>query len=447
MYSILVVDDEASIRKTLIELLRAQRYRVTGIATVIEALNRIKEEAYDLIITDLRIGNMSGMEILKAAKQMDPTVEVIVLTGYGTIESSVEAMKLGAYDYILKPLGEDEFIMRVERALSRKQMTEEIERLRQYLRKDKEFETIIAESKKMQEILQLVAKIGKSDSPIMLQGESGTGKELVARAIHRTGRPDGSFVPINCSALPETLLESELFGYMKGAFTGATINKKGLFEEAHGGTLFLDEIGDMSALTQVRLFRALDIGEVRRLGSNTQIYVNARLVTATNKNLQDMVAKAEFREELYYRLNVISIIIPPLRERREDIIPLAEHFLKLYSAKMNRNVSKISPEAAQFMLRYEWPGNVRELENAIERAVVLAQEDIVTLEDLPFGSQMQQPNILHKALQEQWDLKRLEKEHILNIMAGCSWNHSQASKKLGIARNTLWRKLKEYEVG
>lgn len=446
MLSILVVDDQKEVRTVLADLLKGHGYNVTSVSTVTEALRRIKDEAYDLIITDLRMGSMSGMEVLKAAKQTDPMVEVIVLTGYGTIESSVEAMKLGAFDYILKPLDRNELIVRVERALGRKQMTEEIERLRERLKKEIEFEAIVAESEEMKSILQLISKVAKSDSPIMLQGESGTGKELLARAIHRFGRPDGPFIPINCSALPETLLESELFGYMRGAFTGATVNKKGLFEEAHGGTLFMDEIGDMSLATQVRLLRAIDLGEIRRLGSNTQVYVDIRLVTATNKDIDSLVEKGDFREELFYRLNVISIVVPPLRERRADILPLTEHFLKLYSSKMSKSVSRIAPEACQFMLKYDWPGNVRELENAIERAVVLAQENMISLADLPFGVHARQPSILQRASRGQWDLKRLEREHIFNILAECSWNHSQAADRLGIARNTLWRKLKKYGI-
>lgn len=446
MLSILVVDDEDSPRKALITLLEEHGYRVTGAAAAPEALRRIKEDVYDLILTDLKMDGMSGMDVLRAAKETDPTMEVIVLTGYGTVESAVEAMKLGAFDYIEKPWIEDELIVRVERALGRKRMKEEIERLRGRLREEYDFDTIISESAQMQEVLHLVAKVAESDSPIMLQGESGTGKELLARAIHSSGRPSGPFVPINCSALPETLLESELFGYMKGAFTGATINRRGLFEEAHRGTLFMDEIGDMPATTQVKLLRALDLGEIRRVGSNTPVYVDARLVTATNKDIGSLVRDGRFREELYYRLNVIFIVVPPLRDRRADILPLAEHFLRLYSSRMNKEVSKISPEARQFMVRYDWPGNVRELENAIERAVVLAQHDTISLDDLPFSAQLQQPDILRLASSGRWDLRRLEKEYILNILAECSGNHSQAAERLGIARNTLWRKLKEYGV-
>jgi len=444
--SILVVDDEDRTRTVLIMLLEEHGYMVTGVSTATEALNRIDEEVHDLIITDLRLDDESGMEVLKAAKQADPTMEVIVLTGYGTVESAVEAMKLGALDYIKKPWVTDELLMRVERALSRKRMTEEIERLKNRLRKESNFDTIIAESEEMKSVLQLIAKVAGSDSPVMLQGESGTGKELLARALHTNGRPEGPFVPINCSALPETLLESELFGYMRGAFTGATSNKKGLFEEAHNGTLFMDEIGDMSTAVQVKLLRALDLGEIRRVGSNTQFYVDVRLVTATNKNIGTLVAEGNFREELYYRLNVIFVFVPPLRERRMDIIPLAEHFLRMYSSKMNKEMLQISPEARQVMLKYDWPGNVRELENAIERAVVLAQNDTLLPEDLPVSNQFQHPNILRQASRGQWDLKRLEKEYILNVLTECSENHSQAAKRLGIARNTLWRKLKEYDI-
>jgi DNA-binding NtrC family response regulator len=444
--SILIVDDEDAVRETLMTLLEQYGYGVSGAATVTEALRKISEDVYDLILTDLKMDDMNGMDVLRAAKQTDPSMEIIVLTGYGTVESAVEAMKLGAFDYIMKPVAPDELPVRVERALGRKRMTEEIEHLRERLRKERNFDTIIAESEEMQKVLQFIAKVAESDSPIMIQGESGTGKELLARAIHSSGRPNGSFVPVNCSALPETLLESELFGYMRGAFTGATVNRKGLFEEAHHGTLFMDEIGDMAAPTQVKLLRALDLGEIRRVGSNIPVYVDARLVTATNKDIGLLVREGIFREELYYRLNVIFITIPPLRRRRDDILPLAEHFLRLYSSKMNKEVLKISPEARQFMVRYDWPGNVRELENAMERAVVLAQHDTISLDDLPFDARFQQPDILQQASRGRWDLRKLEKEYILSMLAECSGNHSQTAERLGIARNTLWRKLKEYGV-
>lgn len=447
MFSILVVDDQDIARMPLIELLKEYGYKTVGAATVDEAIQKINEDVFDLVLTDLKMaGTRSGMDVLKAAKQTDPSMEVMVITGHGTVESAVEAMKLGAYDYIVKPPVTDELIMKVERALGRKRMTEEIERLQEQFNHEQNFDAIVAESDEMKKVLHLIAKVAESDSPVLIQGESGTGKELLARAIHASGRPNNSFVPINCSALPETLLESEVFGYMKGSFTGATINKKGLFEEAHHGTLFMDEIGDMPPALQVKLLRTLDSGEVRRIGSNKPVYVDVRLVAATNRDIEAMVQEGSFREELYYRLNVIPVLIPPLRERRADILPLVDYFLKFYGAEMGREVMKISPEARQAMVRHDWHGNVRELKNAIERAVVLAQYDTISLEDLPFSNRFQQSDILRKAANERWNLKELEKEHILNVLSECSGNHSQAADRLGIARNTLWRKLKFYNA-
>ena len=445
MFSILLVDDDHFVRETLSMFLEERGYKVTVAASVAEALRNISENVYDLILTDLIMGDMSGMDVLKAAKQVDPSMEVIVITGHGTVESAVEAMKLGASDYIRKPWNSDELIVRVERALRRKRMTEEIGRLRERLQKEFDFGNIVAESEDMKNILHTITRVASSNSNVIIQGASGTGKEVIARAIHASGRPNGLFLPINCSAFPETLLESELFGYMRGAFTGAVINKKGLFEEAHRGTLFLDEIGDMSPAIQVKLLRALDNGEIRRVGSNTPVRVDVMIVAATNKNIEELVQEGQFRDDLYYRLNVISIFIPPLQERRADILPLAEHFLKLYSRKMNKNVVKISLEARRAMVRYEWPGNVRELENAIERAVVLSQHDTISLEDLPFNNSFHQNGILRRAIHGQWNLKKLEKEYIMDTLTQCSGNHSQASERLGIARNTLWRKLREYK--
>ena len=446
MSSILIVDDNDDARRVLIEMLEMYRYRTVGAANVAEALQRISEDTFDLVLTDLKMDDAhSGIDVLEAAKQMAPTMEVMVITGHGTVESAVKAVRLGAFDYILKPPVLDELIMRVERALSRKQMTEEIELLRDRLRKERSFDVIVAESEEMKEVLHIVTKVAESDFPVVIQGESGTGKELVARAIHTSGRPNNLFVPINCGALPETLLESELFGYMRGAFTGANISKKGLLEEAHRGTLFMDEIGDMPVSLQVKLMRALDLGEIRRVGGNKPVYVDVRVVAATNKNVEALVKKGLFREDLYHRLNVISINIPSLKERRMDILPLAEHFLKLHSTKTGKEVLKISSEARQALVRYDWPGNVRELENAIERAVVLAQYDTIFVDDL-FHTQLQQPDVLRQAVRGRWELKELNKAHILNVLSECAGNRSQAARRLGIARNTLWRKLAEYSI-
>jgi DNA-binding NtrC family response regulator len=446
MLSVFIIDNEYASRIALTDLLEQHGYRSRSFSNVSESLEQIKSNDCDLILTDLKIDDVNAIEILKAVKQLNPNVEVIVFAEYGSIESAVEVMKLGAFDYMLKPVDSEELLIKVERALERKRMTEEIERLQEQFRKEYGLDTIIAESEEMRNVLHSVSRVAGNDSPILLQGESGTGKELIARAIHSSGRPGKSFVPINCGAMPETLLESELFGYMKGAFTGAKINKKGLFEEAHGGTMFMDEIGDMSHATQVKLLRALDFGEIRRLGSNTPVYVDARVVAATNKNMESLVESSGFREDLYYRLNVISITIPPLRKRKTDILPIAQHFLKVYSFKMRRDVLRIAPEARQLLLKYDWPGNVRELENVIERAIVLAQYDAIFPDDLPSSLHSPQPDILRQAISGKWSLKKLEKEYISSVLNECSGNLSEAREKLGIARNTLWRKIKEYEV-
>ena len=445
MPSILIVEEESLAKSSAYRPLKDHGYRVSNAFDIQDTLNKIKTEEYDLILTELKIGDKSGLDLLKAVKQEKPNIEVIVFTEFGTIESAVSAMKLGASDYMLKPINPEELIIKVERAIAYKKMNEEIERLREHFQREYNIGMIVAQSEEMRAVLHRVSKVAETDSPIMIQGESGTGKELIAKALHSSGRPGSPFIAINCSALPETLLESELFGYMKGSFTGATVNKKGLFEEAHNGTIFIDEIGDMSPLTQVKLLRVLDFGEIRRVGSNTAVYVNARVVAATNKDMEELVRTNKFRKDLYYRLNVVSIFIPPLRKRKADILPLAEHFLKKYSQKMNKDVKRISIGARQLLLKYDWPGNVRELENVIERAVVLTQHDTIDEEDLPSNIRSQPFGILKQASLSKWSYKKLESEYILNVIAECSGNYSQAAKRLGIGRNTLWRKLKEFK--
>jgi DNA-binding NtrC family response regulator len=446
MLSILIIDNEYSSQTLLTNLLQQHGYKAQGTSNLSESLKQIRNNHYDLILTDLSLHDINAIELLGVVKQINPNIEVIVFAEYGSIESAVESMKLGAFDYMLKPIDSDELIIKVERALSRKRMNEEIEHLQTQFRKEYGLDMIIAESKEMREVLHSVSRIAEGDSPVLIQGESGTGKELVIRAIHSSGRPGKSFIPINCGAMPETLLESELFGYMKGAFTGARFNKKGLFEEAHGGTIFLDEIGDMSHATQVKLLRVLDFGEIRRLGSNLPVYVDTRVVAATNKNIKSLVNIGGFREDLYYRLNVIIINIPPLRERKADIFPLANHFLKIYSNKMDKEVLKLAPETRQLLMKYDWPGNVRELENVIERAIVLAQYDTIFPDDLPSSLQYPQPDIIKQAIKSDWNIERLEREYIVGVLKECSGNLSQTTERLGIARNSLWRKLKKYGV-
>jgi DNA-binding NtrC family response regulator len=446
MLSVFIIGNEYASRIALTDLLEQHGYRTKSFSEVDVSLGQIKDDNCDLILTDMKIGDINATDILKSVKQLNPNIEVIVFAESGSIESAVEIMKLGAFDYMLKPVDNDELLIKVERALERKRMTEEIERLQEQFRNEYGLDTIIAESSEMRNVLHSVSRVAGNDSPILLQGESGTGKELIARAIHSSGRPGKPFVPINCGAMPETLLESELFGYMKGTFTGAKFNKKGLFEEAHGGTLFMDEVGDMSNATQLKLLGAMDFGEIRRLGSNTTVHVDTRIVAATNKDMKSLVGTKKFREDLYYRLNVIPIIVPPLRKRKTDILPLANHFLKIYSSKMGKEVLRIAPESRQLLLKYDWPGNVRELENVIERAMVLAQYDTIFPDDLPSAFHTQQPDILGQAISGKWTLDKLEKEYISSILNECSGNLSQAREKLGIARNTLWRKMKEYGI-
>jgi DNA-binding NtrC family response regulator len=373
MASILIVDDESSSRLTLSLLLKKQGYRLAQAASQQEALEKLSQDVYDVVIADLRMEKKnSGIEVLKASQRLTPPPAVIILTAYSSVESAVEAMKLGASDYVQKPFAPDELLLKVSRALESQRKDAELVRLRTAQDKLYGFENIVAKSKGMLEVLDLVRRVAPSDATVLIEGETGTGKELIARALHQhSPRHNAPFIPINCGALPETILESELFGHVKGAFTDAKTNKKGLFEEADTGTIFLDEISETAPSTQVKLLRVLQDGEVRRVGSNTPVQVDVRVIAATNRLMAQHVAEGKFREDLYYRLQVIPIRIPPLRERKDDTLPLAEHFLRIYNAKNNRSVKGVSREAQKLLLSHAWPGNVRELENAIERAVIL----------------------------------------------------------------------------
>ncbi len=378
MAFILLVDDQSSMRLTLTALLKSAGHTLNQAATGADALDKISKNDFDVVITDLKLDTISGMDVLKASKAQNPQTEVIMLTGYGSIESAVAAMKAGAIDYLTKPVDNEELTLALARAQERQQLKSEVARLRSVIAKEQKFDpgNIVATSPSMKEVLEMVARVAPTDATVLIQGESGTGKELIARAMHQNSkRKDGAFIPINCGALPENLLESELFGHVKGAFTGAHQNKKGLFEEADGGTLFLDEIGEMSPVTQVKLLRVLQDSEVRRVGANLGVKVDVRVVAATNKRLQERIKNNEFREDLYYRLQVIPIYLPALRERREEILPLVNHYLGSISAKMNKPVKGLSKESEKALLEYSWPGNIRELINAVERAVILCRED------------------------------------------------------------------------
>jgi len=441
MMHILVVDDEESQRTLLAGFLEKKGYTVTLAASGKAAIEKNRITGFDLAILDLKMPEINGIETMTQMKEIDPETYFIILTGYGTIESAVEAMKLGAYDYLNKPINLDELELLIERIREEQITHRELEVLREKIEEEFETESFVAESKKMKEVLSLISRVAKADSTVLIHGESGTGKELVARLIHHaSNRKNNRFIPISCAALPETLLESELFGYERGAFSGAEKRKIGKFELAHRGTLFLDEIGDLPIGIQVKLLRVLQEFTFERLGSNTPIKVDVRLISATNQSLTEKISQGTFREDLYYRLNVISVELPPLRERKEDIKPLVEHFISKYCCRDKTKIKGISKDALDSLLRYSWPGNVRELENVIERAVVLCRGDLIESRDTPLKTE------LDKKLYDAESLHEVERMHIKMILRTTDWNLSEAAKRLGIHRNTLRLKMKEYEI-
>ena len=448
MADILLVDDEKSNRVTLSQFLKKQGYHVEASASGPDAVDMAEESFFDLVITDLKMKPMDGLDVLRRVKEINPLTEVLVLTGYGTVESGVEAMRLGAYDYIQKPPDLDEFRIVVSKALERKDLQMKIDKLTEYLKDKYSYENIIGKSNEMMEVFSMIFKVAPTDSTVLISGESGTGKELVARAIHlNSRRKNREFVTVNCGGMPEHIQESELFGHVRGAFTGAIRDKRGLFQEANGGTLFLDEIGETAPSTQVKLLRFLQDGEIRRVGENEPIHVDVRLLAATNQDIEKAIEEGRFREDLYYRLNVIPIEMPPLRQRRDDIPLLVNHFLEKNMAKTKKKIESVGSDAMKILSGYDWPGNVRELENAIERAVILASRNIILPEDLP--SSIHQPKKAgHEVTEEFGDttLEKLEEKHILRVLERYNWNQKKAAEILGVSTTTLWRKLKSYGI-
>jgi len=446
MAAILLVDDEPSARATMALLLKKRGHRVTEAADVGAAVKALADAVFEVIVTDLRMPDGDGLDVLRAAKAHCPDADVILLTAYAGWESAKEAIQLGAFDYFEKGHEPDELLHRIDRAVAAKALRRENENLRAQVRERFGLPGLIASSEEMAQVVDLVGCVAPTDATLLIRGESGTGKEIIAKALHHASpRSRGRFVALNCGALPETLLESEIFGHVKGAFTGAGANKKGLYEEAHGGTLFLDEIGEMTPGLQVKLLRALQSGEVRPVGSTQVITVDTRVVAATNRDLEPMIRQGAFREDLFYRLNVIPIVLPPLRERREDIPLLAEHFLARFAGRQGRAL-RLSAGAMERLLRYPWPGNVRELENAMERTAILAQAETVEAGDLPphvGGAVVLGPA---PALAPEQTLAEAERAHIAQTLERCGWNHTRASEALGIGRTTLWRKLKEFGI-
>lgn len=448
MADILLVDDDKNVRITLSAFLKKMDNNVEIATDGEDAEEKIKAFPFDLVITDLKMAKKSGLDVVRFAKESNPLTEVIVLTGFGTVESGVKAMKLGAYDYITKPPDLEEFKMLVYKALERKKLLKEVEQLQHELKDKYKFDNIIGSSKEMMDVLSLVSKVSPTDSTVLITGESGTGKELIARAVHlNSKRKNRAFITINCGAIPENLQESELFGHVRGAFTGAIKEKRGLFQEANGGTLFLDEIGETAPATQVKLLRFLQDGEIRAVGDTEPVHVDVRLLAATNRNLEEAIEDGDFREDLYYRLNVIPINIPPLRERRDDIPLLVNHFLETAKEKTSKKIESISPQAMKILTGWRWQGNVRELENVIERAVILSNQNIILPHDLPMSMQsLDTSDIPAESGWEELSLEEMEKRQILRTLEKYEWNQKKTSDVLGISTTTLWRKLKSYGI-
>lgn len=445
---VLVIDDEENMLLMFRQILEKEGFRVETAPDGHTALQAASGYSVDLVISDLSMPGMNGMDVLKKMKLLQPDAPFIILTGFGTIESAVEAMKLGAYDYLTKPIHREHLLVTVRKALEYHRLTREVERLKEEAFETASFSNIIGKSKKMKELFRLIKRVADSSSIILLYGESGTGKELFARAIHyNSPRKNGPFIAVDCGSIPETLLESELFGHTRGAFTGAVRAKRGLVEEAGGGTLFLDEVGNMSLNFQSKLLRAIQEGEVRPVGSSERITVDVRIVAATNKNLKAEVERGNFREDLYYRLAVIPIPLPPLRERKEDIPLLARHFLEKYSRRTPS--PQLSPEALGILVNYPWPGNVRELENLMERAALLCEGQAITPAHLSFETEESPPapeGVVPLKEATEKTVKIIEKEKILHALEAASGNKARAAKMLGISRGTLYNKLKELDI-
>jgi two-component system response regulator HydG len=440
---ILVADDDPGLRESLERTLSREGYGVVAASDGRAALERLQSGSIDLVLTDLKMPGLSGLELLRAAKAMSPDIDVILLTAFGTVEEAVTAMKEGAYDFLTKPFRREQLLKLVDKALERRSLIAQNRALRQQLEDLRAKGAIIGNSAAFRRVMTLVEQVADSSATVLIQGESGTGKELVARTIHeRSPRRTGPFVAVNCAALPETLLESELFGYERGAFTGAAARKEGRFELADGGTLFLDEVADLSLVTQPKILRVLQEGEFERLGGTRTIRVDVRIVAATNQDLPQMVREKRFREDLYYRLNVITVNVPPLRERFEDISLLASHFLRVYAAKNNRRLEGFTDEALRRLEGYSWPGNVRQLENVIERSVVLARDRLIDAHDLPeeVGGIKPPPRdaILSLVGTPLAEIEQRLLDETLRITGG---NKTQAAKLLGIDVRTVARKL------
>lgn len=449
-FSILIVDDDASQRDVLAGYLKKKKHGVRQSSSVHDALQLIRSEHFDLVLTDYRMPGATGYDLLQEIKKLDTEIVVVLMTAFGTIEGAVEAMRAGAYDYLGKPIELDELDLLIKRLQERRQLISENKLLREQLVEKFSFTEIVSQSPQMQEVLSTASRVAQTKAPVLILGESGTGKELIARAIHynspRSGKP---FIAVNCAALNENLLESELFGHEKGAFTGAEKQRRGRFELANGGTIFLDEIGDISSATQVRLLRVLQEHQFERVGGSETLSIDVRVITATHKNLEEAMTSGTFREDLFYRLNVVSVEIPPLRKRRDDIAVLLDHFLAKFTKEHKKKKLSFSKEAWEHLARYDYPGNVRELENIVQRSVIFSRGDTITTEDLPHivknsSAESSTSTPVSENFSEQ--VERLEKDLIFEALRTTGNNQSQAAEQLGLSERNLRYRLKKWGI-
>jgi two-component system response regulator AtoC len=435
---ILIVDDESIVRESLSDWLEGVGYEVEAAESGEEALRIIRQKKIKIMLADLVMPGMNGIELMKRAKQIVPTISTVIITAHATVQTAITAIREGAHDYVEKPFCPEKVELLIDKLVEHQDLIEENISLRRKIKDRFHFEGIIAKSPRMLKIIELIKTVAPTNATVLITGETGTGKEVVARAFHhQSQRRNKPFIATSCAALPESLLESELFGHEKGSFTGAMGRKKGKFEAADKGTLFLDEIGEINANTQIHLLRALEEKKITRIGSNEEIAVDVRVITATNKDLRNMVTQGQFREDLYYRLKVVTINLPSLKDRKEDILPLAEHFLKKYADENKKEIFNFSPGVIEFMLNYSWPGNVRELENMIEHGVILSKSHAVTMAELP-------QDIIHPTPTQEKTIEAVTRNHIFNVLEETKGNITKAANILGIRRMTLYNKLKKY---
>ncbi len=456
---VLIVDDEEAVRKSLTAVLADRGFDASAVGDGTHAVIEIRESSWDVVLVDLKMPGMDGMDVLKEIKSVHPETMVIIITGYGTIESAVEAVKEGAFDYVAKPFTPDEICIRVEKAVGQKALIEENVYLKKALEERYEFCNIIGKSKAMQEIYTLIQRTAPTDCTILIQGESGTGKEMIARAIHQESlRKEKKFIAVDCGALPETLLESELFGHVKGSFTGAVMTKRGLLEVADKGTFFMDEIGDLSPGIQAKLMRVLQEKEFRQVGGIQNIRVDIRLVAATNRDIHEMIKQGQFREDLFYRINTVPIHIPPLRERKEDIPLLVEHFLGIYGSQKGTGAKQVSAEVMNMLMEHNWPGNVRELEHTVEQMVVLSEGSVITAEHVPvqirsgkvcFDITTPRTNDELKRMKKQMRdkaIENIERAFVAEALERNSWNVSHAARDVGLKRQNFQALMRKYGI-